>query len=373
MKIGILTQPLGVNYGGMLQNWALQEVLKQMGHTPITIQLRGIPKWKTDYYRCCAVLRFYLKKLIFHPTRNIEIRYSRLSAKYRDMRKFVKRRITTTKPLFGISLKKLRPYGVDVCIVGSDQVWRPKYNKHNFGAMFGDFLGVGSDVRCISYAASFGVDEWELSPRWTAIARICISGFSAVSVRERSGVELCRQYLGVEAQHVLDPTLLLKSESYAGLLSETEIRKLPKEPFVAVYILDSSEDKKRIVEQLSRKLRLITYNIAETDSVSDLLPSTELWVAAIHRAAFVITDSFHGTAFSINFHKPFVVLGNEARGNGRFMSLLGMVGLVNRYISDATSESAYDIAVEKINWDEVEYVLNDNRKKSLGFLKDALQ
>ena len=182
--------------------------------------------------------------------------------------------------------------------------------------------------------------------------------FDAISVREASGVKLCRDYLRMESTHVLDPTLLLTAEDYTRLCTEIPYRG----PFVFAYILDQSEEKIKEIKSFADReglpylIQSAGPNVQEDDSV-------ELWISRFRDAAYVITDSFHGTAFSINFEKEFYVYGNPNRGNSRFDSLLGLFDLKNRIVDKNITK------MEKIDWEKVEFMLVSERDKSQNFIK----
>lgn len=368
MKIGILTQPLGRNYGGVLQNWALQQVLADMGHEPVTLRLRELPRRKSLYYAVDAELRYYLKKIFRLPAHDVEIRQRKLLLPYQEIMRFVDNRVATTKWLDGPTENELSAYSFDAYVVGSDQVWRPIYNRNNMEAMFCSFLSADNPAGRVAYAASFGVDEWEYSDTQTRKIADWLSCFSAVSVREQSGVNLCKIHLGIDVTHVFDPALLLDSDRYIGLINEYPECKLPEKPFAAVYILDGNESVSRKVNNLCMALNLERYDIGSRRDGK--YPSVENWLAGISGASYVITDSFHGTAFSLIFHKPFVILENSTRGNDRILSLLNAVGAKDRLIGGDVIELPVSATTD---WDAITAKMSSWRKRSVDFLKNALK
>ena len=127
--------------------------------------------------------------------------------------------------------------------------------------------------------------------------------FNGISIREKSGITLCNQYLGVNATHVLDPTLLMKSQDYIKLCSHISKR----EPFIFAYVLNESEEKIKSIVRFAER-RGLPYIIKGADNTVSDDDTIELWLSYFRDAAFVVTDSFHGTAFSIIFNKDFYVL-----------------------------------------------------------------
>ena len=217
MKIGILTQPLRTNYGGLLQCWALQRVLREMGHEAWVVQrtYRFHAFWRWGGRLAKNLVRLLLgRKWIAWTSRGEE------SVIQQHTRRFVEGQIVPrTAPIY--STRGLRAdYArrqYDAYVVGSDQVWRPIYSPCQPDFFLG-FLSGEARVRRVAYAASFGTDKWEFSPKLAARCRALAGKFDAVSVRESGGVGLCRAHLGVAAEHVLDPTLLHGHEAYERLV-----------------------------------------------------------------------------------------------------------------------------------------------------------
>lgn len=338
MKIGIVTQPLHANYGGVLQNYALQQVLKRMGHEVWTIDYREYNwlAWADMAWRVLA------HKMLGH-----KVKFGRTPAEQRQLemplRRFVDQRMSLTAPRTKKFTKHtVRRYALDALVVGSDQVWRPVYN-YDVRDCFLKFAQ-GLPVKRVAYAASFGTDAWEFTKEQTAECAALAKEFDGISVREKSGVGLCRDRLGVEAVHVLDPTLLLQAEDYAALCKDIPRRK----PFVFAYILDKNEEKLQAIRRFAEQ-RGLPYYIKGADEGVSMDDTIELWLSYFRDAAFVITDSFHGTAFTINFNKDFYVFGNAQRGNSRFDSLLGQFELQDRIIKGKIPETNTLIDWYKVN------------------------
>lgn len=336
MKIAILTLPIGPNYGGILQAWAMQQVLKRMGHQPVTIDRQANARGFL-YESVRLAYRLAMKSTGKRKEPVLIDRHTSLVTT--NMRKFIQERIVMSQPLR--STEALRQHflseGYEAILVGSDQTWRPQYSPNIYN-YFLDFL-VDQKVRKIAYASSFGVDAWEFSPQQTSKCSALAKKFDLVSVRESSGIELCRKYLDVGACSALDPTLLLDADDYLPLLTK-EINSSGSNG-VYTYFLDPSVEKERLAERVAAELgvRVLTHLAsADRHNKSDhkdrayVLPSVEEWLSGFMKARFVVTDSFHGMVFSIIFNKPFVVLRNMDRGNARFMSLLSSLNLTHRLV-----------------------------------------
>lgn len=323
MRINIITQPLFSNYGGILQNYALQEVLRRMGHDPLTINVpvREINK-RADWKAYIKTIRNLISKLRgnyaapFLNPHTFAIKERELSF---PQRRFVKKHIAKTDRAVPFNKALEREFPADLWIVGSDQVWRP-WCSPNIGNYFFDFLSEGA--RRISYAASFGTDKWEISGELTPNVRDLTSRFEAITVREFSGVRLCKDFLGVEATHALDPTMLLTAQDYLALTSDEDS---PAGGFIATYVLDASREKAKIIKAESRNKELPIVRVGAMRKNG--FDSVESWLATLARARYVVTDSFHGTVFSIIFRRPVKVLSNGLRGNSRLESLFSMLGL----------------------------------------------
>lgn len=376
MKIGILTQQLHNNYGGILQNYALQQVLKGIGHDVETIDW----EYKTpSYIQTLWNLRqrFYhiIDKSVVLPHYTPSARETIVISHHTHH--FIKKYISVC-PQKAYSLSNFGEIGrsqeYEAYVVGSDQVWRPSYNAFQ-PAMFLSFAE-NVHVKRVAYAASFGTDSWEFTPAMTEVCSRLAKKFDLITVREKSGVELCRDYLGVEAMSVLDPTMLLDKDVYIRVVVAEE------EPVSAGtlfhYILDPSDEKKALIEDIAIKQGLKPFSImpkcqAENRTKADVkkrieecvFPSVTSWLRGFMDAKMVVVDSFHGAVFSIIFNKPFWVLANAKRGNARFESLLGMLGLEDRMISLG----------DEIDWNkEIDWVkVNEIRQKEAVRCKSLLE
>lgn len=355
MKIGILTQPLLSNYGGILQNYALQTVLRRMGHEVYTFDLLKYT-WK-DW--AILTIKTIIKKIIGRKG-NFPLTPIKKRKIEKPLRTFVYENINLTTRVRKVSWQLIEKYNIDTLVVGSDQVWRPIYN-YSIEDMFFKFAD-GKNIKKIAYSASFGVDQWEFSPEQTKECATLAKKIDFISVREASGVELCKNHLGVEAFHTLDPTLLLSADDYNTLCQNIEKRQ----PFVFAYILDMDERKVSEIKSFAKDKGL-PYFIKSADNDVKDADSIELWLSYFRDASFIITDSFHGTAFAINYNKDFFVFLNEQRGNSRFDSLLNLFYLKDRIVTSVNLE------LQSINWMSVNNMLNSERQRSWKCLETSLK
>ena len=378
MKIGILTQPLSGNYGGLLQCYALQSALKTLGHSVWIVQRETDMKLTVIglfFYYIRQIAKFCLGQEVVRLSDSKKIEYVKNNINYFKS-KYINPKteiLTTTEKLRKFHLN----YKFEAFVVGSDQVWRPKYSPciTNY---FLDFLSPQDKVKRISYAASFGVDEWEFSEEETSICKDLLKLFDGVSVREDSAIALCEKYLArTDAVHVLDPTMLLEKKDYVSLVEEENEPKSPGNLFY--YILDKTEEKENMVETIAFQMNAVpftqwrkkraTYENMKYCLEDCVFPSVTAWLRAFMDADMVVTDSFHGCVFSIIFNKPFWVIGIEGRGLARFKSLISIFELQNRLINADTIPPDWS---SPIDWEKVNAIRKEWQEKSLNFLEKHL-
>lgn len=370
MRIGILTLPLHTNYGGILQAYALQTVLERMGHDVCLIEKKKqplrLPLWKAPL----SYGKRIVKNLTGHPypiffERKVN-REEPLVRQNTDkfVNKYIKRR-------FVDDFSEIGKDDFDAIVVGSDQVWRPKYFIDGIENAYLTFAKEWN-IRRIAYAASFGTDKWEYSSEQTTSCRRLLKNFDAVSVRESSAVTLCREHLGVDVKRVLDPTMLLSTNDYMKLFDANGTPK--SNGNLLCYIIDETPEKMSFVNKIAQERGLIPFRV--NSKVENLIaplqeriqPPVEQWLRGFYDADFVVTDSFHACVFSILFNKPFVVYGNAARGMSRFTSLLEIFGLGGRLFTGMSELQPLD----DINWQEVNKTLDVKKKEANDFLNKSI-
>lgn len=372
MKIGILTLPLHTNYGGILQAYALQTVLEKMGHEVVvfdTPKKMWLSRLGNLFLRTCIFLKQENKcNLLFANRGNLQ-----QAVISHDVVFFLKNQIKRREVA---CFDELKPDDYDAIVVGSDQVWRaiyfPAWNGQLIENAFLAFAQ-GWNIKRIAYAASFGTDNWEYSDEQTEKCGKLLKNFDAVSSREANGIKLCKSKFGVDALHVLDPTMLLNMEDYTSLFIKDNTPK--SKGTLLNYVLDESEEINSLINKVATEKHLVPFavnNPFEHDGTKPLQqrikPSVETWLRGFYDAEFVITDSFHACVFSILFKKQFVVVGNKERGMSRFESLLKMFGLEDRLVDESTEIEN----LKFIDYIEVFKKLDVLRSKSIGFLRQNL-
>lgn len=364
MKIGILTVPFNNNYGGFLQAFALKKVLMDMGHEVVIINRRrnkakGLKELLKRIFISCHLMRDkYAEKI-----ENISVYTNLFKTKYLEP---ITEEYYTTK-----ELKRCLNLGINCFVVGSDQVWRYKYAKDSIDDFFFSFLK-GTRIPRFSYAASMGTDEMEYPDEKLQVCAELLKEFKVVSVREKSTSEILSEKFGYKnAEVVLDPTLLLSVDDYKLLFKN--MRSSLEMPYVFTYILDETEDKEDIIEHVLKKRDLIRVNMkAQTGNLSimNVIEPVEQWLSAIYYSDFVITDSFHGTIFSIIFSKPFIVIGNPQRGMARMTDLLSRMSLESRLIMNV--EDLDEKCDVNIDWEMVKMAIKTERTHSIGLIQEVL-
>ena len=368
MRIGILTLPLHTNYGGILQAYALQTVLERMGHEVSFICGRSYnTKGNTSLYRKIRHMLSPAKR--FALQRMLPARFTKDPGRYtrRFIAKWIKRHDFK-------STDHIPSDYYDAIVVGSDQIWRQVYVEKSafLGHIETSYLDFARDwnIKRISYAASFGTDEWEYDSESTQKCSELIQKFDAVSVREASGVVLCNKYLHHEAVHLLDPTLLLSKDDYLKLIIKSD----KKRHGIMTYILDEDEAKNSLIKECSKKIRKdvfmsnIPYTQLDKYAIGVIQPPLEEWIQSFEDADMVITDSFHACVFSIIFNKPFIAIPNKERGASRFYSLLKMVNQEYRIMDTSKNTFIDETVFSKPNCD-----ISELQKKSFAFLQDNLK
>ncbi len=377
MRIGILTLPLHTNYGGILQAYALQTVLERMGHTVEVFQHER-PRtlsWKRKPF---AYAKRLVKKYVLQQ-KHVHIREEEWwnTVAKPVISQFTQRFIDRNIHLRPIdTFSEIRPTDYDAIVVGSDQVWRSIYFKPMFETSIENaYLGFaeGWNLKRVAYAPSFGTDNWEYTAEETVNCGRLLKLFDAVSVREQSAVAICRENFGVDALHVLDPTMLLSAADYIRLFEQEHTPKSCGN--LLCYVLDATPEKQQLIETIAGEKNLIPFKVnslvenRHAPVEQRVQPPIEQWLRGFHDADFVVTDSFHACAFSIIFRKQFVVYGNEGRGMARFHSLLSLFGLEDRLVYNLKQYRE----LPPIDYTTVEKRLVEMQYHSMSFLQSGLQ
>lgn len=261
-------------------------------------------------------------------------------------------------------------------IVGSDQIWRDfsyEYPKEQLGFFFLDFLKKKNAKR-IAYAASFGrnsLKEAKITPELSAYIDPYIRKFDAVSVREKTAVDMVSDAWGVDAEVVIDPTMLLSAEEYSNLISRS-IQKIKPIDGIFTYLIGVSDENERFLKKASDFMKKDLYRIDLAD-YSGPLPPVEQWLCGLRDADLAVVDSFHGAVFSIINNTNFVVLENKGSGMERMVNLLELFGIEGRVIKHGAVDDFSFENISPIDWVAVNEKLAKLRSQSSKWLIDAVQ
>lgn len=361
MKIGLLTFHCAQNYGAMLQCYATQEFLKSHGHQVEVIDYR--PQYLLRPYRLFNTQRLksskpkqwatiLLKELIPFP-RRCYLRW----AYYRFMRKhlILSREVT----------KDTIPSCYDVYVVGSDQIWNPRLTGGFDDVYFCRFPFAKATRRYIAYAAS--MEAKELDEMAEKYYHDTLQHFDALSVREPVLSHLLQPLTHHPISNVLDPTLMVDPKVWESLPANP---RLPKK-YVLVYQGRSSTHTLRIAKDIAQQIGAEVVALGTWVSFSRGLSykslSPEGFIHAIRNAACVVTTSFHGTAFSVIFGRPFYTVKLDDGADSRSQSLLQSLGLSDRMINVSSSPT-----FSTIDYAATNTTLQRLRKESQEFLLKAL-
>lgn len=372
MRIGILSLVLHSNYGGILQSYALQTVLERMGHEVIVFNRRPGRK-KVKWVQ---VLKRFRHKLL--GERIVVFSEAKLNREAPIVNKNIWNfRAKYIHEFYIKSFEEIKELDIDCIVVGSDQVWRPKYFKEQWNENVANaFLSFtkGWNIKRVAYAASFGSETWEYSERETTEIQQAISLFDAVGVREYEGISLLKKHLSASASYVVDPTFLLTVNDYTDIVNSSPTPKSPGN--LLFYILDSSDVKTELLDFVSTQKGLIPFSLNRDALVltmpieKRIKPGISTWLRGFMDAVFVVTDSFHACVFSLIFNKPFVVVGNKDRGMARFHSLLLSFNQEFRLVNNKQEYiERHDIIHRSPNVNEI---IVKERRRALKYLNDSL-
>lgn len=347
-KISILTFSKGDNYGAVLQSYGLAEILRRMGYNVEFIHLT----WSTWLHRILSSITPL--KYRFESFRKKYLKqFSMECHSAADLSKVVK--------------------NSDLCIVGSDQVWNPDITTIRAKHYFFDF--VPETIPVISYAASFGVDNWKWEDLKSDVSQL-LKRFKAISVREDSGVKILADDFGIDAKKVLDPTLLLGDFSSLLVNKKKDNNYVLGFKFVTTpeyynfirFVAEELDCKGKIMDMFPRDIKLTS------KLKRKYFLSPQQWITNIANARFVITDSFHTLAFSIIFKREFVIIPSSklAKLQGRMVSLLKELGLEYRIFSSIEDARKSNIWNIPIDYSEVDKKLNKLRSESMEYLEKSL-
>lgn len=356
IKVGTITFHNAINYGALLQTYALQKSIINMGYEAEVIDYSNS---NIDKQRKKPCWKEYRNPLNYHNDRLI---YKVESVKEKKLHDFLNTRIIRTEKATRENITDITSK-LDVVFTGSDQVWNDSITNFD-DTYYLDFIP--AEKRC-SYAASIGK---EIIPTENILRmQRLLSNYHAISVREETAKEALKTQLGISAIRVLDPTLLIAKKEY-----EEIAKKYTKRGYVLLYMLLYSESlvqsAKKMAKEKGVPVLCINSSGKRIKGVVDCSDAgIEEWLGLFLNAEFIFTNSFHGTAFAINFNKQFNVELPPARiqASSRVKDILKMFDLEKQVIEKG------EIKSNIIKYELVNEKLNSEREKSREFLLKAIE
>lgn len=357
------------NYGGILQQYALQEVLGQMGHKTHILCRR---QTRNAALEAVVALKW---KIIPALGKRLPLGRFPLFAVESFKSKFLNNQ---SPPCFSgdALLQYVDKKRISAIVVGSDQVWN-KWAAPDLFNYYLDFCEQKEALVRICYAPSFSKPEWDYSPAESARCAELLKRFDAVSTREHIGVQHCRDHFGIAAQLMPDPTMLLDANHYAKIFANDPHYQSDGQKYVFSYLLDAAPEKIEAIKEVRQRLnaRVVHFaknptnekrgfNSAQTDN------SVENWLAKMAHSDFVVTDSFHGTVFAILFNKPFICFPNIKRGFERFTTLDVELGVGQRFA--LPNRASTSILMAEMDWSSINGRLAQWADTGRSFLAEAL-
>lgn len=318
MRIGIVTITELDNFGNRLQNYALQTVLKQFNATVETI-----PNYIIYKYRKSKKYQF---REFFHGLRIRDYKLISSIMKQYRFEKFDKKYFEFSKAYSTIDyISPELNESFDYFVAGSDQIWNPYFP---FNREF-NFLTFADPEKRISYSASFGVDYVPEDKQEKY--KQYLSGMKHISVREYAGQRIIQELLGITVPVLLDPTLLLSRQDWEKI--ERKPRWIvEKSDYILTYFLGKTDNLEHVLNEVytlhSEYGRMEIIDIHDPSKIKEFSIRPDEFIWLIHHAKLIVTDSFHGTVFSILMEKPFVTLRRKDEGvhmNSRIESLFDLL------------------------------------------------
>lgn len=376
------------NYGQVLQGVALQYVLRKLGYEPFTIRYNMTEEKPYSKSLSNRIYELIHDDLSFmeHVKRRFKFLHDKYSNIPSEKPNYKQRGFNDfRKEYLQMSLNQYNRFNeldnseLAECyalITGSDQVWTAASGSERRKYLLLEFARQGQ--KRISYAASFGRDSI-IFPKEQEEYKKELAQFDALSVREESGVQLCKK-MDIDAICVLDPTLLLTRDEWLSYMKLSNERNANKKKKVFVYTLKADHD---LVNKIMQYLVNLGYEcdyVCSDDRTIDPKATLEAtprqWIESVATTDLVVTTSFHGTIFALNFNIPVISIGKDGlltvNQNQRMYSIMNKLGLLEFFINKYDENHLHNILNTRIDWKYINEILSAERNKSIRFLKSAL-
>ena len=368
MKVSVITRHAINNYGSLLQAYATQLAIEKLGYEAEILdyvrkdeqyenmaqtQLTHNRRWNRNFLTRAVYLMWQKPEYVESGKKfeQMQRQYLKLSNRYSDK-----------------DILKVNPPVADVYCTGSDQVWGPVGTEKYDPVYFWNFLPASR--KKIAYAASFGRTEFDDTT--VAVYKELLKSYDSVCVREKSAMEILHQLKITSGEQVLDPTLLITDKEWINILGD---KRVEEHPYILLYTLGNTSYTDQFARSFAKKKKMPLIRVTAArhwrtrGSKNVLLPDLGEFVSYIRHASYMITNSFHGTALALNCGTQFVdILPGITQT--RNVSILELVGLKNRIITDFSDFSVFD---NPIDFGSVQKILESERKKSFAILLQMLK
>lgn len=368
MEVKVITRHGPINYGSVLQSLATIRVIERLGHNVQIIDYlrkdeRGL-KGTLEQLKQKSEFNSAIKKILYFMLRYPEDFFAE-----RHFDCFRKKYLKLTKRCY--SLEDLKTLDADVFMTGSDQVWRPVTNGKLDEAYFLRFV---ESSKKVAYSSSFGKtvfsdSELNCYKNWLA-------EYKGIAVREDAAVSIIRK-LGIANRfsildQVVDPVLLLSEREWSEMVPIPNISK----QYVLIYQIHKNPQIDEYARNLASKFNIPVLKICtaihqiKRGERMALLPDLDKFLSLIKNCSYLVTDSFHGSCFALLFHKKFAEILPQIGTASRNESLMRLVGLENRIVTDFSS---FDNIIQDINYKRVDDLLQSERKKSIAIMQRLIE
>ena len=379
-KIGIATVYTGFNYGSCLQAYASQQFISSMGYNTTLLWYKdGLIKGRDIRIKKLIGMgmRTFWRPKLFKKT--VSTYSNSLKKEINDETKkyfldFQTNKLKVQKYNWNGLKKFANDEDTLACVCGSDQIW----NATNIYIDPIFYLRFAPKGKRVAYAPSFGKNS--IPDYNKKIIKKYVSDFKYISVREEQGTEIVKNLIGKEVPAVLDPTLILNREQWLKVADDK--MNLPEE-YILVYFLDKPSEVaisyiNEIYNELNIPIISIPYKfegLSKFKNIQYINAGPEQFINLINKAKFVCTDSFHGMVFSANLNTPFYIFqrhyGTATDQSSRIISILGKLGLKNRFVSEVNINDNVKKVNFEIDFNRSNELLKKERQKSIDYLKNA--
>ncbi len=345
--VGIVGWWFASNYGSSLTYYALAKILISMGKLPIFIRIPKLDDtpWDKDAQQ---TIDFIGKRFRI--------------ANYRDIG----------------HLKEVNAF-CDSFMVGSDQMWTPLAIQLSGYTFFLDFADLNK--KKIAFSTSFGQDKFEADSKILSTVKDYLKRFDAISVREYTGVDICKNTFGIEAEQIIDPVFLCSSEQYDEMLEGIE-KRLPKK-YLLCYILDPTPEKEAAAKNIAKKEGLEIISVLSMRDYDENTkkwhagknmpkPSTEEFLYYVKNCSYLLTDSHHGACMGIIYKRPYAAITNASRGVTRFETVAKAFGLEDRVLYDPLDALNNPAIHKPIDYERVACAIEREKANAMRWLENAL-